>query len=72
MKALECLEDAMRRMQMQRMWKERMDSMSISRREFCKKYGFNDSMMCRFVNLQIAAGDEWIEKVEKALEQEGV
>lgn len=72
MKASEALDDAIKRMELQEMWSERLDNLNFSRAAFCERYGLNTSVLCRYEKLGMAAGWEWVNKMEKALKSEGV
>lgn len=72
MYAYKRLEEQNRRMDIQKTWRARFSLLPNSRRDFCIKHDIDTSIITRLINLQMAAGDAWIEKVEKALKDEGL
>lgn len=69
---LEWVEDQVKRMEIQKTWKERLNGvLSGNRTAFCEKYGLNNSVLCRYEQMSISAGWESINKIENALKSEG-
>jgi hypothetical protein len=72
MKAATILEDRVKRMEIQKTWKERLDKLTTSRAAFCEKEGINTSVLCRMEKCNLAAGWDWIEKIESSLKRYGL
>lgn len=66
------IDDAIERIEIQESWVDRLNKLGMSRRAFCMKYGINVSVLCRYEKLKMAAGWEWINRMESALKSEGV
>lgn len=55
-------------------WKKRFKKMSdggVSLRKFCEKYGYDKSIVSRWVNLKLVPSWPSITAIEAALEKEG-
>lgn len=72
MKVTERIDDAVERIDIQETWASRLDKLDMSRRAFGIKHDINLSVLCRYEKLRMAAGWEWINKMENALKSEGV
>lgn len=66
------IDDAIERIELQEAWADRLNNLDMSRRAFCMKHGINVTVLCRYEKLKMAAGWEWINRMESALKSEGV
>lgn len=71
MKAADYVQDQVNRMELQKTWSERLDKiMGGNRTAFCERYDLNNVILCRYERLNIAAGWDAINKIEKAIKKE--
>lgn len=72
MTPFEKTKDRLARQEIQESWANRIAITGETYIGFCNKYGLNNSVISRYVNGHNLAGWDWIKRVEKALESEGV
>lgn len=72
MNAKEILDDRVKRMEIQKTFRDRLDNYPQSHAKFCDEIGLAYSTMSRLLALQYAAGWKLINQIESGLKKNGL